>query len=175
MFKKRKAFTLAEVLLSFTIVAIIASISVPFLKLQSLMNEYEPIVVQCLRVDGGAGTSCDNTFKYLKSKKGKTYETLLYFANNETSDEKNWSRTIFKSACDAGHRHACDFFVNSCSKSVDNSDCYWGGRTPDLAYYLATEVGKFGIAELKVLKEARYYYNANNPKINQAVVSLLLV
>ena len=129
-------FTIAEILISMIVISVIIAASASLITVGRLALGSSKDVQACVVKDGGNITSanCVKAILSCKYNLGKAYQSLLFFANGNTSTSADSAKTVLKETCRQGGSKACDYFIEQCV--ADSTKCDVSGSTNDLRYFL---------------------------------------
>ena len=109
-------FTIAEILISMIVISVIIAASASLITVGRLALGSSKDVQACVVKDGGNITSanCVKAILSCKYNLGKAYQSLLFFANGNTSTSADSAKTVLKETCRQGGSKACDYFIEQC-------------------------------------------------------------
>ncbi|EKE03081.1 MAG: hypothetical protein ACD_20C00262G0001 [uncultured bacterium] len=154
-----KGLSLAEMLITMTLISIIFIMSAPLIVMYKNKNGRDLSAVNCILNEAGNVTSnaCIQAIANCKYNRQSACKNLMYYADNGTEPEKSAARGVLKATCDQEGKEACKCLLDMCK---DNSAlCDIAGSDNDAHYYLnlllnSTNVGRFKISDI-----AKNYYS----------------
>ncbi|OGI20549.1 MAG: hypothetical protein A2287_11070 [Candidatus Melainabacteria bacterium RIFOXYA12_FULL_32_12] len=171
MKKRFSGFSLAEVLLSLMLVSIIFVMTLPLMLVKKGHKGIDLSTVTCVVTEQAGdpeSDACSSSIERCKQDQNNACDTLLYYAEEGSVDEKTAARSILKEVCDEGGKRGCEYFANRCKD--DNSTCDIAGDN-DLRYYLNLPVDTINSGKLKIIDIAQNFYNYGYSNITDQVDS----
>ena len=176
---RKKGFSLAEMLITIGIVAVVAMVTIPLITIRQKIKNFDASLSTCIRSESAASitanpdtpgswsTACSVGVENLQGGVDNALNTVDFLMNSGSDTEKSAAKVALFKACDNGGAKACQLIVTACQKDADACD---DGTDYDLEYYLSLmpedsdNSSKFLVAEY-----AKTLYNAKNPNIRNIV------
>lgn len=133
--KRRKGFTLSEMVITMAVLAIFFAVSIPFFTIQKKYAGNDKDAGTCIVTEGAAdldSSACAAVINKCKRNNMNACNSLLALVSNATYTED--ALKVIDQTCTDGGEAACKILINRCID--DSDDCDAAGHEYDIHKYL---------------------------------------